>query len=142
MSVPVIETELGFATHALHEAFGLVGRLESLPGEHDRNFKVTAADGSRYLFKIHGPRVTPERAELQAAVLRHLERAAPDLPVPRLFLGRAGAMLPTIRDPNGAERRLRLTTWLNGTTWADAGAEFERIVRRIVEERCAQETAA
>ena len=31
---------------------------------------------------------------------------------------------------------------MTGTTWADAGAEFERIVRRIVEQRCAQETPA
>ena len=31
---------------------------------------------------------------------------------------------------------------VTGTTWADAGAEFERIVRRIVEQRCAQETPA
>ena len=29
---------------------------------------------------------------------------------------------------------------VTGATWADAGAEFERIVRRIVEQRCAQET--
>ena len=107
----VIDTEIDFAAHALHEAFGLAGRLEPLPGEHDRNFKVTAADGARFLFKIHGARVAPERAELQAAALRHLEHVAPDLPVPRLFLGRAGAMLPAIRDAQGGERRLRLTTW-------------------------------
>ncbi len=109
-----------FAAHALHEAFGLAGRLEALPGEHDRNFKVTAADGARYLFKIHGAGVAAQRAELQAAALRHLERVAPGLPVPRLFLGRAGATLPAIRDAQGGERRLRLTTWLEGVTWADA----------------------
>jgi 4-aminobutyrate aminotransferase-like enzyme/Ser/Thr protein kinase RdoA (MazF antagonist) len=119
-SVPVIETEADFAAHALHEAFGLAGRLEALPGEHDRNFKVTTAEGARYLFKIHGASVAPRRAELQAAVLRHLEHMAPDLPVPRLFLGRGGAMLPLLRDPSGAERRMRLTTWLEGETWADA----------------------
>src|SRR5689334_4414186 len=120
MSVPAIETEADFAAHALREAFGLVGRLEPLPGEHDRNFKVTAADGSHYLFKIHGARVAAERAALQAAALRHLEHTAPDLPVSRLFLGRSGEMLPAMRDPKGAERRLRLTTWLEGATWADA----------------------
>src|SRR6185369_6402891 len=120
MSVPAIETEADFAAHALRDAFGLAGRLEPLPGEHDRNFKVTAADGARYLFKIHGARVAVVRAEVQAAALRHLERAAPNLPVPRLFLGRSGETLPAIRDHHGAERRLRLTTWLDGVTWADA----------------------
>ncbi|HVT50333.1 MAG TPA: hypothetical protein VHE77_02115, partial [Dongiaceae bacterium] len=116
----MLETETEFASHALREAFALSGRLEPLPGEHDRNFKVTAADGTRYLFKIHGTRVAAERIELQAAARRHLARAAPDLRVPRLFLGRAGAMLPALRAPDGAERRLRLTTWLDGATWADA----------------------
>jgi len=39
----------------LAEQFALHGILEPLPGEHDRNFKVTATDGRRYLFKIHPP---------------------------------------------------------------------------------------
>jgi 4-aminobutyrate aminotransferase-like enzyme/Ser/Thr protein kinase RdoA (MazF antagonist) len=119
-SFAVSKTEVDFAAEALREAFGLSGELEPLPGEHDRNFKVTASDGARYLFKIHGARVAPARAELQAAALQHLEHAAPLLPVPRLFLGRSGAMLPIVRDAQGAERRLRLTTWLDGATWADA----------------------
>ncbi len=117
--VPVIEADGDFAVLALREAFGLSGRLEALPGEHDRNFKVTAADGTHYLFKIHGARVAPERAELQAAALRHLEHVAPELPVPRLFLGREGAMLPVLRDARGGAWRLRLTTWLDGATWSD-----------------------
>jgi 4-aminobutyrate aminotransferase-like enzyme/Ser/Thr protein kinase RdoA (MazF antagonist) len=111
---------MDFAAQALQEAFGLSGRLEPLPGEHDRNFKVTAADGTRYLFKIHGARVPLERAELQAAALKHLEHVASDLPMPRLFLGQAGAMLPVVRDAHGNEWRLRLTTWLEGTIWSDA----------------------
>src|SRR3569623_1776483 len=98
MSVAAVESETDFAVHALYEAFGLGGRLDALPGEHDRNFKVTAADGTRYLFKLHGARVAVQRAELQAATLRHLEHVAPNLPVPRLFLGRSGEMLPAIRD--------------------------------------------
>src|SRR5581483_11061465 len=86
------------AAEALSDAFGLNGRLEPLPGEHDLNFKVLAADGVCYLFKIHGEGVAPDRAEMQAAVLRHLEQRAPDLPVSRLFLGRDGAALPSITD--------------------------------------------
>src|SRR5581483_7885988 len=131
MSVPAIETEADFAAHALREAFGLAGRLEPLPGEHDRNFKVTAADGARYLFKIHGTRVAAERAILQAAALRHLERVAPDLPVSRLFLGRSGEMLPAIRDPKGIDRRLRLTTWLDGTAWVDAPRRSENALASL-----------
>jgi 4-aminobutyrate aminotransferase-like enzyme/Ser/Thr protein kinase RdoA (MazF antagonist) len=103
----------------LADAFALRGSLEPLGGTHDRNFKVTAADGSRYLFKIHPPLPDP-RAECQAAVLHHLELNAPELPLPRLFLGRGGSSLPAVRDAAGRERPLRLTTWLDGTLWVDA----------------------
>jgi len=130
-----------FAVRALHEAFGLQGRLEPLPGEHDLNFKVTAADGGRYLFKIHAADLAPERAELQAAILRHLEHQAPDLPLPRLFLGREGQALPVIDDAQGRARRLRLTTWLDGTTWVEArrrdagsAASLGRLLARL--DRC------
>jgi 4-aminobutyrate aminotransferase-like enzyme/Ser/Thr protein kinase RdoA (MazF antagonist) len=103
----------------LADAFGLCGTLQPLAGIHDRNFKVTAADGNRYLFKVHAAAGDP-RNELQAAALRHLEQHAPDLPLLRLFLGRGGAPLATITDAAGRERCLRLTTWLEGTVWADA----------------------
>jgi 4-aminobutyrate aminotransferase-like enzyme/Ser/Thr protein kinase RdoA (MazF antagonist) len=103
----------------LADAFALRGSLEPLGGARDRNFKVTAADGSRYLFKIHPPLPNP-RAELQAAVLHHLELNARELPLPRLFLGRGGSPLLAVRDAAGRERPLRLTTWLDGTLWADA----------------------
>ena len=108
------------AAQLLAEHYALQGRLEPLPGEHDLNFKVTAADGSRYLFKIHAASLPPERAEFQAAALRHLEQRAPDLPMPRLFLGRADVPLATVSDSTGCERRLRLTTWLEGETWTES----------------------
>ena len=104
----------------LAERFGLRGVLEPLPGAHDRSFKVTAADGSRYLFKIHPAAESDSRADLQAAALRHLEQRAPDLPLPRLFLGSDTTPLATVTDADGRVRRLRLTTWLDGRSWGDA----------------------
>ena len=104
----------------LAEQFALHGTLEPLPGEHDRNFKVMAADGSRYLFKIHPPAPGDMRTELQAAALHHLEQHAAELPLSRLFLSRDGRPLAVVRDGEGRERRLRLTTWLEGTVWVDA----------------------
>jgi 4-aminobutyrate aminotransferase-like enzyme/Ser/Thr protein kinase RdoA (MazF antagonist) len=103
----------------LADEFALRGRLEPLGGAHDRNFKVTAAGARRYLFKIHPPTPDP-RAELQAAALHHLELNAPELPLPRLFLGRGGRPIAAVLDAAGQERRLRLTTWLDGSLWVDA----------------------
>jgi Ser/Thr protein kinase RdoA (MazF antagonist) len=49
----------------LAERSPCAGAWNRWAAQHDRNFKVTAADGSRYLFKIHPPLPDP-RAELQA----------------------------------------------------------------------------
>jgi 4-aminobutyrate aminotransferase-like enzyme/Ser/Thr protein kinase RdoA (MazF antagonist) len=119
----------------LAEQFALHGTLEPLPGEHDLNFKVTAADGSRYLFKIHAPVPDDARTDLQAAVLRHLEQHAPDLPLPRLFLSRDGRSLAALPDSQGRDRRLRLTTWLDGVVWVDAprrGAQSAASLGRLL----------
>ncbi len=67
--------------------------LGAAGGAHDRNFKVTAADGSRYLFKIRPP--APDsagRAPGRGAASSGAERAG--LPLPRLFLGRDGSAFP------------------------------------------------
>src|SRR3569833_419506 len=77
----------------LAEQFALRGTLAPLPGTHAADFQVTALDGGRYLFKVHPPAPDDARAELQAAALHHLEQHAPELPLPRLFLGRRGTPL-------------------------------------------------
>ena len=130
-----------FAAPALQQGFGLSGRLEPLPGEHDLNFRISIDDGRHYLFKIHPPALSPGRAALQVAVLRHLELQAPDLPMPRLFLARDGEPLAVIRDHAGRERRARLTTWLDGETWASlrpkaprSAAALGRLLARL--DRC------
>jgi 4-aminobutyrate aminotransferase-like enzyme/Ser/Thr protein kinase RdoA (MazF antagonist) len=136
-----------FALRALQDAFGLEATLSPLPGEHDLNYSAVAAEGpaagTRYLFKIHGAEVAPARLEMQAAVLRHLELIAPELPLPRLYLSRDGQSLPTAIDASGRPRRLRLTTWLDGDTWvasprrgpaaaASLGALLARLDRGLV----------
>ena len=109
-----------FAAVALGEHYGLQGRLEAVPGEHDANFKVTAADGQVYLFKLHAADLDPSESALQAAALRHLELHAPELPIQRLFLGLNGDISPVAIAPDARLRRLRLTTFIDGETWAAA----------------------
>lgn len=111
-----------FAAAALAEHYGLQGRLDALPGEHDANFKVTAPDGRLYLFKLHAGALDPSEAALQAATLRYLEAHAPHLPIQRLFLGVKNEVTPVAMAPDGRLHRLRLTTYLEGEVWAKAKA--------------------
>ena len=101
-----------FAAATLAEHYGLRGRLDALPGEHDANFKVTAPDGRLYLFKLHAGALDPSEAALQAATLRYLEANAAELPIQRLFLDVKGAVTPVAVAPCGGLHRHRLTTYL------------------------------
>jgi 4-aminobutyrate aminotransferase-like enzyme/Ser/Thr protein kinase RdoA (MazF antagonist) len=124
----------------LAEGFDLSARLQSLPGARGRSFKAIAADGSRSVFRIY-PAAADPRPALEVAVLHYVERHAPDLPLPRLFLGRGGSPLPAVRDAAGRARPLRLTTWLDGVPCTEApergpraAAALGRLLARL--DRC------
>ncbi len=101
------------------EIFGIVGKLDPLPGEFDANFRVSAEDGKFYLLKIHAPHWPDAEIAAQAAVLIHLAARAPDLPIAPPIASPSGDILPRARDNAGKAHRLRLTPWLPGHAWAD-----------------------
>jgi hydroxylysine kinase len=72
------------AAQALRTCFGLSGQLDRLPGEADDNFALRTDAGPRYVVKFAHLRADPEVVSVQARVLRHIESAAPGLPVPRV----------------------------------------------------------
>ncbi|WP_437437234.1 aminotransferase class III-fold pyridoxal phosphate-dependent enzyme [Shinella daejeonensis] len=101
----------------LRDSYGVGGALAPLPGEHDLNFRVNAGDGRQYLLKLHAPGDAAE-LDMQIAVLEHLRRTAPDLPVSRMFAARSGKAAVTV-DIHGP-RTARLLDWLPGDVWAKA----------------------
>ncbi|WP_102222671.1 phosphotransferase [Acidimangrovimonas sediminis] len=106
--------------------YGLTGEVTPLSAEKDQLFDLRAdgprTDGRRLLFRITHPTETDEEAALQIAVLEHLARVAPDIPVQRLVPTRAGAPMARIRDQGGAGRNLRLVTWLDGALFRHSRA--------------------
>ena len=110
-------TEQAAIEALLREHYGVEGTLSPLPGEHDLNFRVKAADGAQYLLKLHAPGDAQELA-MQVAVLEHLRAVAPHLPVSRAIAARSGAatLAADIRGP----RTARLLDWLPGDIWAKA----------------------
>lgn len=94
--------------------YGLEGELRRFATEKDDTFRLTSAEGAQYVLKIANPGESLEEIDLQVAVLRHLEKADPSLPVPRVFATSAGALLPEITDGSGATRRVRLMSYLDG----------------------------
>lgn len=98
--------------------YGLtVESLQRLGGEVDQNVWVQTEDGGQYLFKASVGAVD-EALRWQQTVLAHLERSAPELPVPRLVPSLNGeGMFPL--DIEGRQFVVRLLTWLPGRMLAE-----------------------
>jgi hydroxylysine kinase len=112
------------AEEIARECYGVRGTAERLAAEHDDAFRLVLADGTSRLIKVGAVDPVAAATSFQTAVLRHLERTAPELPVQRVIPaldGRAELMLD--------ERRLvRMTTYLEGRPlgWAPASAALRR----------------
>jgi Ser/Thr protein kinase RdoA (MazF antagonist) len=95
--------------------FGLAGTIQPLSGERDRNFRLTAGDGTDYVLKIVHPAEAPAVTDFQGAALRHVAEMDESLQTPRAIqpLGEAGHAI-TWRVPGAADRRVRCYTYLPG----------------------------
>ena len=72
-------------SRALALDFGIVGELHPLVSERDQNFRVSTADGRRYVFKIAGGAESRVATDLQIQVLLHLESLHCPVPVPHVY---------------------------------------------------------
>lgn len=102
------------AAAAVKHSFGLTGDLDRLPGEADDNFALLAGDGRRYVVKVAHAQAAPAVAGLQVRVLRHLESAAPELPVPRVAPAVDGHLLAVVTEGALRGRLIHVLTYLDG----------------------------
>lgn len=109
------------AARLLREAFGIEGELLELGSHQDRNFRVTASTGERFVLKVG--REGLGRVELEAenaAMLRAAAAGLPfEVPVPRPALD--GSRIARGRTSAGREHDLRLMTWIEGEPLDRAG---------------------
>ncbi|RKD69185.1 aminotransferase class III-fold pyridoxal phosphate-dependent enzyme [Rhizobium sp. WW_1] len=103
----------------LRNGYGISGEITALPGEHDLNYCVEAADGTRFLLKLHAPGDADDLG-MQISVLDHLARTAPDLPISRALPDRSGATAIALE--LRGRRTARLLTWLAGDVWSKSRA--------------------
>ena len=98
------------------DRYGLTATAARLTGERDENFRLTCADGARYVLKIASAAEEPEITDLPTAALLHLERVDPRFPCPRLVRTLDGRTVCRYRDRAGLERTVRILTYLPGKT--------------------------
>jgi hydroxylysine kinase len=112
------------AEEIARECYGISGTAERLAAEHDDVFRLTTADGTSRLIKVGAVDPVAAETSFQTAVLRHLERAAPELPVQRVIPALDGRVELLL----GERRLVRMTTYLEGRPlgWAPASAGLRR----------------
>ena len=91
------------------------GELTPLDGERDQNHRFTTADGASYVLKVSAAGESEGAVDFQVAALRHLERHAPELPVPRVIASMRGNDREWIATADGKRHMVRLLSWIPGT---------------------------
>jgi 4-aminobutyrate aminotransferase-like enzyme/Ser/Thr protein kinase RdoA (MazF antagonist) len=97
------------------EHWGITGEFTPLEGERDQNHRVTIAGGAGCVLKVSAAGESEGAVDFQVAALRHLERHAPDLPVPRVIASTCGNDREWIAAADGTRHMVRLLSWLPGT---------------------------
>jgi hydroxylysine kinase len=98
--------------------YGVTGAAERLAAEHDDTFRLDTPGGAR-LLKVSAAdaglrRPGGHEVSFQTAVLLHLARVAPELPVQRVEFTRDGAPEVLAAAGEGPARLVRMTSWLDG----------------------------
>jgi len=96
------------------ERYGIEATAAELPGEIDRNFLLTARDGSRRVLKVSPGGAIPLEIESQLAALRHLEHTEVGSLVPRVVPDLDGEVSSPVDLRNGDRGMLRMVTYLDG----------------------------
>lgn len=104
----------GTAREVALSLWGLRAEPQPLRGERDANFRLRTEDGRQFVLKFANPAEDARFRDMQSAALRHIERRAPDLPVPRVVPLPDGAAEARVADSSGAVHQVRLLSWIDG----------------------------
>lgn len=115
LTTAAAETPLSEVHAALAEHFSLrASEVSRLASERDELFLVDTEQGSRFILRFANPADDPSVVEMQTHALRWIERADPQLPVPRLVADREGRFQLEIRVGANPPRSARLSPYLRG----------------------------
>ncbi|KFX07599.1 phosphotransferase [Pectobacterium betavasculorum] len=111
-AVPQVSCQQALAI--ARQEYGLSGQMSLLQGERDVNFCLTVTSDERYMLKVINAAEPADVSDFQTALLLHLARHAPELPVPRIRLTKAGQPETGV-EIDGVLLRVRLVSYLAGT---------------------------
>ncbi len=115
LAAPFTSVSQEEGAQVLREQFGVNADLTRFATEKDDTFRCDCPDGRSYVLKIANPQEVPLELSLQVEVMRHIERKAPQLPIPRVYPSLDGEYLTRIATRDGDSRQVRLMSFLCGT---------------------------
>ncbi|EHD21240.1 MULTISPECIES: phosphotransferase [Brenneria] len=110
-AVPQVSCQQALAI--AQQEYGLTGQMMLLQGERDVNFCLTVTPDERYMLKVINAAEPADVSDFQTALLLHLARQAPELPVPRIRMTKEGQAEIGV-EVYGERLRVRLVSYLAG----------------------------
>jgi len=114
---PKVKITIQQAARIAEELYGITGKVASLPGEQDFNFKVTT-EGKSYLLKVARPGADKEYLQFQQAILQHVIESDPGIITPAPLCDLRGNYISETADAEGNKRKVRLLNWIEGRLWS------------------------
>ncbi|MCB0548214.1 MAG: phosphotransferase, partial [Phaeodactylibacter sp.] len=111
--------------------YGIRCQARMLPGEVDFNFRLDTPNGASYTLKLSRPGADPKLLEMQAAVLKRLEKAALPLQLPLPVADRNGQLATSVQDEHGHQRYIRLLHWVPGKVFAKASPHSPALLESL-----------
>ena len=96
--------------------FNLSGEAIALDGEADFNFKIQTTN-KNYLLKISRPAENLDYVDFQSKLLQH-SATKNAMEIPEIILDINGSAISKVKDENGEDRLVRLTSWIDGRLWS------------------------
>jgi len=110
--------------------FGVDGTASELPSYIDRNFRIDAADGGRFVLKIANAQTDRAQMEFEVLAMNVLSAAGLSLQTPRVRAGIDGA-LAEVTDAAGVRHVARMVSYVDGSLFADAGTPSDALLRDL-----------
>jgi Ser/Thr protein kinase RdoA (MazF antagonist) len=104
-----------------NDLYGVEGTTRRLRGERSHNTCFTSAGGEQFVLRIASASEPAATIDCHAHALIHIERTAPELPVPRMLAAHNGQLVATV-ELGGRTHRVQLETFLPGITFEDGQA--------------------
>ena len=108
------ETSYERALKLLLENYGIVGKITRFETEKDETFRVACDNDNCFVFKIANPDECFAELDFQNAILNHIKKRDPMIPVPRIVSTKEGDDLVKTTDIDGQSRYIRVYTFIQG----------------------------